>query len=143
MRTSFALSLLVQIGAAFAQGPAPSSQASCDNCGVVQSIQTSTQEEQWTPLGSVATGSTPTSGGTESRSMFAFDKKGKREMVTIGAAGGAVYAKRPTSYQRTRWDVTINMDAGGTRVVQQRYEPFVREGDHVRVQGTQIELVDP
>ena len=45
-------------------------------------------------------------------------------------------------YQRPRWGVTVKMDDGGTRTVQQRYEPFVREGDRVRIIGTQLELVD-
>jgi outer membrane lipoprotein SlyB len=79
----------------------------------------------------------------QSRSMFAFGAGGKRELVMIGAAGGGVYAKQPSSYQKPRWDVTIKMDSGGQRVVQQRYEPYVREGDRVRVLGTQVELFDP
>ena len=53
----------------------------------------------------------------------------------IGAAGGAVYAKRPNAYQKRRWDVLVKMDGGGERVLQQRYEPFFRAGDRVRVDG--------
>jgi len=60
----------------------------------------------------------------------------------IGAAGGAVYAKRPNAYQKPRWDVKVKMDSGETRVVPQRYEPLLREGDRVRVLGTRLELVD-
>ena len=130
--------LLLLAGAAVAQmTPAP---ASCDNCGVVTSIRTSYEEEQWTPLGVVAAPSSLTS-GNEGRTAFAFGSEGNRGLVLIGAAGGAVYAKRPNAYQKPRWDVTVKMDRGDTRVLQQRYEPLLREGDRVRVLGTQIELV--
>jgi len=61
-------------------------------------------------------------------------------LVLVGAAGGAVYAKRPNSYQRPRWDVTVKLDTGATRVLPQLYEPLLREGDRVRVFGTQVEL---
>jgi len=106
--------LLALAGAAVAQmTPAP---ASCDNCGVVTSIRTSYEEEQWTPLGVVAAPSSLTS-GNEGRTAFAFGSEGNRGLVLIGAAGGAVYAKRPNAYQKPRWDVTIKMDrGGGTRV---------------------------
>lgn len=141
MRTLLALSLLSLIAAALAQQPS-SPGATCDNCGVVQSIQMTTEQEQWTPLGVVSPGTalTATNASTESRSVFAFDKTGKSQgLVVIGAAGGAVYAKKPNQYQKPRWDVTVKLDNGSTRVIQQRYEPLYREGDRVRIFGTQIE----
>jgi hypothetical protein len=128
-------------GIVLAQSSAPAPDP-CDNCGVVLSIERSVREEQWTPLGVVSPTASPTaSGGMETRSMVAFDRQGGREMVVIGSAGGATYAKRPNSYQRPRWDVTVKLDRGGTRTVQQRYEPLVREGDRVRIVGTQLELL--
>ena len=67
-----------------------------------------------------------------------------RGMVVVGAAGGAAYAQKPNEYQRKRWDVTIKMDSGPPpRVVNLPYEPFVQEGDRVRVMGNQLELVNP
>jgi outer membrane lipoprotein SlyB len=120
------------------------STAPCESCGSIVSIRMSTQEEQWTPLGVVSPSAAPTSpGGTESRTAFAFGSDGSsRGLVLIGSAGGAMYAKRPTAYQKPRWDVTVKMDRGDTRTLQQRYEPLLREGDRVRVNGTQLELVD-
>ena len=142
MRIAIVLATFVIAGAAAAQTAAPTA-TSCDNCGVVVSIQTSVQEEQWTPLGVVSPGTSLTApGGGEARSAIAFGSDGSRGMVMVGAAGGAMYAKRPNAYQRPRWDVTVKMDRGGTRVVQQRYEPLLREGDRVRIMGTQLELVD-
>jgi outer membrane lipoprotein SlyB len=144
MRNAIALaSLMIAVGAA-AQQPGTFSGGPCDNCGVVTSIRTSAQEEEWTPLGVVTPASSLTApGGTETRSAFAFGSDGSRGLVLIGAAGGAVYAKRQNSYQRTRWDVTVKMDRGNTRVVPQRYEPLLREGDRVRILGTQLELIEP
>ena len=62
--------------------------------------------------------------------------------LTFAESALAVYAKRPNAYQKPRWDVTVKMDRGDTRVLQQRYEPLLREGDRVRVLGTQLELVE-
>jgi hypothetical protein len=35
------------------------------------------------------------------------------------------------------------MDNGNVRIVPQSYEPLLREGDRVRVLGTQLDLVNP
>ena len=132
------LLLLAPIAAAGEDAAAP-----CANCGTVTGIDRTTVQEQWTPLGTVTPGtiSAQSAGGEEMRSAFAFGKQGSREMVFIGAAGGAVYSKRPNAYQKPRWDVSVKMDTGGTRVIQQNYEPLLKEGDRVRIYGTQIELI--
>lgn len=126
--------LVSGIAAAQTATPAP-----CGNCAVITSIRMSTEEEQWTPLGVVSSPSSLTD-PVQARSTFAFGNEGPK-LVMIGAAGGAVYAKRPNAYQRPRWDVTVRMDSGDTRVIAQRYEPLLREGDRVRVLGTQLELI--
>jgi len=132
-----ALLLLAPVGAAAQDTSGP-----CANCATVTSIEKTTVQEQWTPLGTVTPGavSAQSAGSEEMRSAFAFNKSG-REMVFIGAAGGAVYSKRPNAYQKPRWDVTVKMDTGGTKVIQQTYEPLLKEGDRVRIYGTQIELI--
>jgi outer membrane lipoprotein SlyB len=148
MRAFFAalLALLVGEGEALAQS-AP--RANCDGrCGVIQSIQPVAERQVWTPLGSVAPGSIGTSGlsgmsGSTAQMQIGpgFTNQG---IVVIGAAGGAVYAQKPNEYRRTRWDVTLKMDDGATRVVSLSYEPlFVQVGDYVRVAGNSLELVNP
>jgi len=61
--------------------------------------------------------------------------------VMLGAAGGAGYAKRPNSYERPRWEIVVRMDDGSRRTVNNDYEPALREGDRVRVYGTQLERI--
>jgi len=142
MRSAAALLMSLLAAGAGAQSTIAPQAERCNSCGVVVSIQVATQEEQWTPLGAVSAGPTNFTGeSTASRSVFAFGRDGKAELVMIGAAGGAVYGKRPNAYQKRRWDVSLKMDDGSERTVQQRYEPFLREGDRVRVLGTQLELI--
>ena len=121
----------------------------CDGtCGVVQSIVAVTERQVWTPLGSVAPGSLGVAGasglsGTSTQFQIGpgFTNQG---MVVIGAAGGAVYAQKPNDYRRRRWDVTLKLDNGLTRVVSMSFEPLmIQDGDYVRVSGNNIEQVNP
>lgn len=123
--------LLLLAAAAVPAGAQPS----CDNCGRIEAIRSVQETSNWTPLGSVATGDT--AGRTTTAYNFTTGN-----MVTLGAAGGAGYARRAQQYQRPRWEIVVRMDAGGTRSLRQGYEPVLRVGDRVRVFGTQAELAD-
>lgn len=138
--------LLSVPGITYAQGaPRPGCNGAC---GVIQTIAPVDERQVWTPLGSVtpgtissnALGATPTA----SAQMQFGSGLSRQGMVVIGAAGGAAYAQKPNEYRRSRWDVTLKMDGGGTRVVSMGTEPlFVQEGDYVRVSGNNLELVNP
>ena len=139
-RGALALCVLAAIAStAFSQPPGDG----CDACGVVQSILMTTERTQWTPLGSATPAIvTPSGAQTGAMTQFAIGPQLQNQgLVVLGAAGGAAYAKRPNTYEKPRWDVTVKMDRGGTRVVSQRYEPLLREGDRVRVLGSQLELI--
>jgi outer membrane lipoprotein SlyB len=121
----------------------------CDGaCGVIQTIAPVTERQEWTPLGAVSPGGSGIASpggmsGTSTQISFGpgFTNQG---LVVLGAAGGAMYAQRPGDYRRQRWDVTLKMDNGQTRVVSLRTEPLmVQEGDYVRVSGNSLELVNP
>ena len=113
-------------------------QERCDNCGRIESIRTATARETWTPLGGVTMPSNPTDQPGRVTSQYNFTTG---NMVLLGAAGGAGYAKRPNAYERPRWEIRVKMDGGTIRTVTHDYEPALREGDRVRVYGTQLELV--
>jgi outer membrane lipoprotein SlyB len=136
---------LAQPGApASSAAPGPAVSDDCVRCGSVESIMPVTSRDQWTPLGTVTTSALSAGdNGTPSAVMMHQIGPGltNQGTVLIGAAGGAAYGTRPGDLNRQRWEVTVRMDAGGTRSVMQNYEPMLREGDRVRVLGTQLELV--
>jgi len=108
-------------------------------CGRVESIVQTSVKQSWTPLGSGA----GFNGDSKVVTSFKIGPDlSNQGVVMLGAGGGAVYKKTPSSYEQPRWEVTIKLDSGQTRVVTVAYEPFVREGDRVRVAGNSLELVD-
>jgi len=117
-------------------------------CGVIQTIALVDERQVWTPLGSVTPGTIADNGLGNTPSASAQMQFGsgmqRQGMVVVGAAGGAAYARKPSEYRRQRYDVTLKMDDGSTRVVSMGSEPlFVQEGDYVRVSGNALELVNP
>jgi outer membrane lipoprotein SlyB len=129
--------------AAWAQSPG-SSAPDCSTfpCGRVETIRQTTVKQPWTPLGAGASASPGDNSGRVSTSFQIGPGLSNQGMVLLGAGGGAAYKKSPNSYDQPRWEVTIKLDNGQKRVVTVAYEPFVREGDRVRVAGNSLELVD-
>lgn len=115
-------------------------QERCTNCGRVESIREYTAKTGWTPLGAAGTAGARDSAGDAGRVSTQYNFS-SGNMVLLGAAGGAGYAKRPNSYERPRWEIVVRMDDGSRRTVSHDYEPTLREGDRVRVYGTQLELM--
>jgi outer membrane lipoprotein SlyB len=117
----------------------------CAQCGRVESIRQSTVKDSWTPLGTGVGvgGAAPVTGTGGGSTSISVGRSGVNPgLVVLGAAGGASYQKKPGAYERPRWEVTVRMDNGQTRVVSLAFEPYVHEGDRVRVSGNSVELLD-
>ena len=108
-------------------------------CGRVESIVQTSVRQAWTPLGS---GSSFYSDSKVTTSFQIGPNLSNQGMVMLGAGGGAAYKKTPNTYEQPRWEVTVKLDSGQKRVLTVAYEPFVREGDRVRVAGNSVELVE-
>jgi hypothetical protein len=138
----FAFAVIVAaatFGVVHAQKGTTGSDCSSFPCGRVESIVQTTVRQQWTPLGS---GSSLYGDSKVTTSFKIGPDLSNQGMVLLGAGGGATYKQTPNSYEQPRWEVTVKLDSGQKRVVTVAYEPFVREGDRVRVAGNSLELVD-
>jgi outer membrane lipoprotein SlyB len=130
--------------AAQAQTSASTDAPDCTSfpCGRVETIRQVTVKQPWTPLGGGASASPGDNSGRVTTSFQIGPGLSNQGMVLLGAGGGAAYQKTPSQYDQPRWEVTIKLDNGQKRVVTVAYEPFVREGERVRVAGNSLELVD-
>jgi outer membrane lipoprotein SlyB len=124
------------------RAPAAASAApadACIQCGLILSIRQTTVKQSWTPLGTGASFDSDARAVTQFQFGPGLTNQG---MVIVGAGGGAAYRKSPNSYEQPRWEVTVKLDNGQTRVVTLAYEPYVVQGDRVRISGNNVELVD-
>src|SRR5690606_23316050 len=97
--TPVLLALLV-----LASGPVLA-QGRCDNCGRIESIRATTVKETWTPLGAMAMSAAPSDSRSQPGRVSSQYNFTTGNMVLLGAAGGAGYARRPSEYQRPRWEI--------------------------------------
>jgi outer membrane lipoprotein SlyB len=114
----------------------------CADCGVVTSVRQIEQKGEGTGLGAVAGGVV---GGVVGHQIGS--GRGNTVATIAGAAGGA-YAGHQVEKnvkKKTSWDVTLQMDNGGTRTFNYSAAPSVREGDHVKLidGGKRLGLVAP
>ena len=136
--------LVVAPAPARAQSPSGSDAPDCTSfpCGLVESIRQTSVKQQWTPLGTGVAADPGQASGRTTTSFQIGPGFSNQGMVILGAGGGAAYRKSPNSYEQPRWEVTVKLDNGQKRVVTLVYEPFVREGDRVRIAGNNLELVE-
>jgi outer membrane lipoprotein SlyB len=148
MRILIRGAFVLVLAAPCATAQVPPAAGECDRCGRVEAVRPVTASDSWTPLGTTSSGvggsnsSDSPTGNPTGVTMYQIGKgMTKQGTVLLGSAGGGMYKTRPAELNTKRWEVIVRMDGGDKRALTQNYEPMLREGDRVRVRGSQIELV--
>jgi outer membrane lipoprotein SlyB len=114
--------------------PAPS----CPTCGVIESIRTVEVKGKTSGVGAVAGG---VAGGVLGNAIGGGRGAGNAVLTIGGAAGGAFAgdAIEGQMKKQTAWRVTVRLDDGSVRTLQQSAQPPFAVGDRVRIEGNLIE----
>lgn len=112
------------------QAPVKSAPAVCHNCGVIQSISAVDQRAEGSGVGAV--------GGALVGGLLGNQVGGGngRKLATVaGAIGGAVAGNQIEGHVKaTRtYNISVRLDDGSVRTLQQSEQPNWREGDRVRI----------
>jgi len=118
-----------------AQAPAPQI---CANCGTVENVREVKQAGDAKGIGAVAGGV----GGAVIGKQFG-KGNGSTALAVLGAVGGALAGHQIEKQVRstTAYEVTVRMEDGSTRTVQQATPPAWRMGERVRVNGDSISVI--
>src|SRR5579885_456410 len=116
--------------------PAPAPAPVCQDCGVITAITPVTQEGQAGVAGTLGGAAVGGLAGNQ------FGKgKGKTAMTVLGVIGGALAGreveKKVTS--KTVYQISVNMDAGGTRTVTVADASGLAVGTKVHVNGNIVQ----
>lgn len=116
--------------------PVPVAAARCAECGVIQSVREIETKGEGTGLG--AAGGAVV-GGVLGSQIGGGD--GKKVMAVVGAVGGAVAGheieKRVKSHKS--YEITVRLDDGSTRTINEANPPSWRNGDKVKVLNGMIQ----
>lgn len=120
-----------------AQAPAPAP-IICATCGTIENVREVKQAGEAKGIGAVAGGV----GGAVLGKQFG-NGRGSTALAVLGAVGGAFAGHQAEKYVRstTAYEVTVRMEDGSTRTVQQATAPAWRVGERVRVNGETISVI--
>jgi len=117
-----------------AVAPAAKQQAAapCASCGVIQSIHAVEVKGKTTGIGAVAGG---VAGGLVGNAIGGGHGVGNAVLTVGGAAGGAFAGDAIEGHvkKQTVWRVTVRLDDGSVRTLQQSAQPPFAIGDRVRI----------
>jgi outer membrane lipoprotein SlyB len=129
MKSFFARLTLATIAAIAFAGTA-AAQAACQDCGVVQSVNSSQQQGQTSGVGMVAGG---VLGGVVGHQIGS--GRGNTVATIAGVGLGAVAGNQveKSTKTKTSWSVAIRMDSGALRTFTYSNPPAVAAGDRVKL----------
>jgi outer membrane lipoprotein SlyB len=127
---TFAFAASVAAFSVVVASPVALAQATCADCGRVQSIRYVEQKGQGTGLGAI---SGAVVGGVIGHQIGS--GRGNTVATVAGAAGGAYVGNEVEKNRRTssQWEVTLKLDSGTTRTFVYSSKPAVNEGDRVKL----------
>lgn len=117
--------------------PPKSAPSICADCGKVTTISVVEQQGEGTGLGAIAGGVV---GGVLGNQIGR--GTGRKIATVAGAAGGAYVGHQAEKSIKTtkRWDVSVRLENGSTRMFSLDHEPTFRVGDSVRIRNGEIVL---
>ena len=156
VRGALALAALACAAIAFAQSikipdfrqsppdvaPGPRPGEPCENCGVIRSIREVRSERPVAVPKAFQTG--PMDQGPGSNvlvgAVVALPMGERSDRSYVGGVGTPEMRER---FTETSYEITVRLDGGGYTAVQRRDGASFRVGDRVRVQGSQLSLLNP
>ena len=104
--------------------------AKCSQCGVIESVREIAASGEGSGLGAV--------GGAVVGGLLGNQVgggSGKKIATVVGAVGGAVAGNEVEKRVKSTksYDITVRMEDGSTRVIQEANPPSWRNGDHVKI----------
>jgi outer membrane lipoprotein SlyB len=107
----------------------------CNNCGVVKKIETYTEKRSGT-TGAIVGGVV---GGVVGNQVGKGD--GKKLATVAGVVGGAYAGKKiAENNDRKDYEITVRMDNGETRVIDQGSIGKIRVGSRVKIRNNKVQL---
>jgi len=122
-----------------AKQPAKVAAAPCANCGVIEAIRAVEVKGKTSGVGAVAGG---VAGGVLGHEIGGGRGVGGAVLTVGGAAGGAFAGDAIEGHmkKRTVWRVTVRLEDGSVRTLQQGAQPPFAVGDRVRIgEGNRLE----
>ena len=112
--------------------------APCANCGVIESINAVEVKGKTSGVGAVAGG---VAGGVLGNAIGGGKGTGNAVLTVGGAVGGAFAGDAIEGHvkKHTAWRVTVRLQDGSVRTLQQSAQPPFAVGDRVRINGETIE----